>query len=503
MKKWLFAFVLMLVFIPCTVRADVSLFVLESVGVSGEFTGAGHSTIYFSNICADSPVRLRLCQPGEQGAVISSYPAFGKNAPQEWFAVPLTPYLYGVENETGIPLYANGEVRNFLRENYRKKHLETLVAGNADGTLPEGGWRTMLTMAFNRDIYSFNVKTTSAEDAQFLKDFNSLPDKGKFNIFTRNCADFTRRVINRYFHGAAQRDFINDFGITTPKALARSLTGYASDRPERLFNITKYSQVTGSIWRSYDNRNCTEMGFASKKYLIPSLIFEPPLLAILTGAYFTTGRFDIHQTYKEHATPQIARLNMDKRLLENSKHMHRASATTLNEIIEKKENERLSIFGNKQTWNEYKASFAPLLKSAITQGLFQDQKEVKTFFRDLELQSEPAFDTNGAVILKVNYYGKERALGITRNNILSADSDTELAYKLMLAKIYVDLNAPEKNRNSLEEFKFDWALMQQLSASYAVPSLPKVEKNGRRFLETPPPTSFKRQLMKSFLAVTH
>ncbi len=500
----LFAIALILVFIPVAARADISLFVLEAVGVAGEFTGSGHTAIYFSDICADDPVRLRLCQAAEQGVVISSYPRFGKDAPHEWIAIPVNAYLYGTENEGDIPLYANGEVRNFLRESYRKKHLRTIFADTADGTMPEGGWRMMLTMAFNRDIYSFNIKTTIEEDAQFLEEFNSLPNKGEFNSFSRNCADFTRRVINRYFPGATRRDVINDFGITTPKALAKSLTDYATERPERLFHITKYPQVAGPIWRSYDNRNFTEKAFTSKKYVIPSLIFEPPLLAVFAGAYFTTGRFSVDRTYRKYATPQIAHLNLVRHLLKKAKRELHASEQTFEEITVRKEAERLRLFGNRQTWNGYKTKFTSILNNAIAQGLFQDIKEVKTFFRDLELQSEPALDANGAPVLKVRYHGEERALGITRSNISSTHSDQELAYKLMLAKTYADLNAGGKDRGSLEGFRADWELMHQLSAGPTASDedLPKVERNGRRFLEAPPPTSFKRMLEKSSIYIT-
>jgi hypothetical protein len=504
MKKCLFSIALVLLFIPTVARADVSLFMLESVGVAGEFTGSGHTAIYFSNICADGPTRLRLCQPGEQGAVISNYPDFAKNLPHEWMAVPVISYLYGVEHERDIPLYANGKIRDFLRETYRKKHLRTIVADKADGTMPEGGWRTMLTMAFNRDIYSFNVRTTIDEDAQFLKEFNSSTGKGEFNSFTRNCADFTRKVINRYFPGAARRDVINDFGITTPKAVAKSLTSYASDRPQRLFYITKYSQVAGPIWRSYDNRSFTEKAITSKKYLIPSLVFYPPVFAVFAGAYLTTGRFNVHQTYKEYATPQIAQLNLNKRAGKETEDAHHASVITSKEIAERKKAERLRLFGDRQLWDGYKANFVPVLKSAVAQGLFQDKEEVTTFFRDLEIQSEPAFNADGAPILKVMYYGEERTLGITRNNILSTHSDQELAYKLVLAKISANLNAREKDRSSLEEFRADWELMRGLSASLAASSknLSTVAKNRGRFLKVPIRTDAKRGLFKTFLNIT-
>jgi len=506
MKKSLFALVVILIFIPNVARADVSLLVLESVGVSGEFSGSGHTTIYFSNICADSPVQLRLCRAGERGVVISNYPTFGNDASHEWMATPLLAYLYGVENERDIPLYANGEVRNFLRETYRRNHLRTFIPDSPNGAMPEGGWQTMLTMSFNRDIYSLNVNTTAEEDAQFLREFNSLPNTGgRFNIFTRNCADFARNVINRYFPGAARRDWINDFGITTPKAIARSLTRYASRRPERLFHITKYTQVAGPIWRSYDNRNFTEMAFTSRKYLVPSLIFDPPLLGIFAGTYLMTGRFNLHQAYRQYATPQIARLNLERHLLRESRGEHHTDTVTIREIEERIETERARLLGNRQSWEAYRANFAPILENAIAQGLFQDSREVRTFFRDLELQSEPAMDADGGIVLNVRYYGEQRTLGITRNNLLSANSDRELALKLMLAMIHADLNAPERNRSSLQEFRSNWEMMRQLLAAYAASSeaRPRVERNGRRFLESTPPTTARRRLEKLVFAITH
>jgi hypothetical protein len=42
-------------------------------------TGTGHTPIYFSNICPDSPVRLRFCSPGELGSVMSTYINIGED----------------------------------------------------------------------------------------------------------------------------------------------------------------------------------------------------------------------------------------------------------------------------------------------------------------------------------------------------------------------------------------------------------------------------------------
>jgi hypothetical protein len=74
----------------------------------------------------------------------------------------------------------------------------------------------------------------------------------------------------------------------------------------------------------------------------------------------------------------------------------------------------------------------------------------------------------------------------------------------MLAKISANLNAPEKDRTSLEEFRADWELMRQLSASLAASSknLQMVAKSRGRFLETPIKTDTKRGLFKTFLTIT-
>ncbi len=55
-------------------NGDVGVVLNESLDTSVDrITGTGHSAVYFSRICPDSPVRLRLCGPGEHGSVMSNY----------------------------------------------------------------------------------------------------------------------------------------------------------------------------------------------------------------------------------------------------------------------------------------------------------------------------------------------------------------------------------------------------------------------------------------------
>ncbi len=80
----------------------------------------------------------------------------------------------------------------------------------------------MVSAESERTFYILIASTTVEEDQKLIDEFNSIPNVNHFNGITRNCADFTKHVIDTYFPHAAHRDSINDFGMTSPKAVARS-----------------------------------------------------------------------------------------------------------------------------------------------------------------------------------------------------------------------------------------------------------------------------------------
>src|ERR1700758_1084225 len=75
--------------------AQAALLMEEPYGFFGTLNPTGHTAIYFARICADTPVKLRRCEPGELGSVISRYQGI---AGYDWVAMPLIPYLYSVED---------------------------------------------------------------------------------------------------------------------------------------------------------------------------------------------------------------------------------------------------------------------------------------------------------------------------------------------------------------------------------------------------------------------
>src|SRR5271170_3142022 len=93
----------LLLWAPPRVRADVAVLLEEPYSYDGALAGTGHAAVYLTRVCAASPTSLRRCNEGEHGAVISRYNGIGG---YDWIAIPLIPYLYAVTKPEDIPVYA-------------------------------------------------------------------------------------------------------------------------------------------------------------------------------------------------------------------------------------------------------------------------------------------------------------------------------------------------------------------------------------------------------------
>jgi hypothetical protein len=103
---------------------DVGVVLNESLDTSVDrITGTGHSAVYFSRICSETPVRLRLCRPGENGSVMSNYINIGEDQSFEWNVVPLNIYLYGVEDLRDRSVFGSFKLKHLLEERYRENYL--------------------------------------------------------------------------------------------------------------------------------------------------------------------------------------------------------------------------------------------------------------------------------------------------------------------------------------------------------------------------------------------
>ena len=270
------------------VRADAALLLEEPFGSFGHVNPTGHGAIYLPRVCAVSPVELRHCMPGEAGVVISRYHRVGG---YDWLAIPLLPYLYAVETPGEVPTYANAKSVALLRDQYRRKHFPDLVPDGEEGKAPEGDWVQLVGAAYDRKIYGFEIETSEAQDERLIREFNDRPNRARFNLFTRNCADFARELINFYYPKAVHRSLLADAGITTPKQVAKSLVNYSRRHPELRFSTFVIPQVPGNLRRSHGVHGVAESIVRSKEYVVPLLVLHPYITGTIAVAYLWRGRF--------------------------------------------------------------------------------------------------------------------------------------------------------------------------------------------------------------------
>ncbi|MDQ2924962.1 MAG: hypothetical protein M3R43_05335, partial [Acidobacteriota bacterium] len=172
-----------------------------------------------------------------------------------------------------------------------RKHLLGIAPDRADGRAPEGDWVQLAGAAYDRTLYVFQVKTTAEQDAGFIAMFNDRKNTQRYNGAFRNCADFARVTINRFYPRAVKRNLLADLGITTPKHVAHALTRYGAKHPEVGLETFVVPQVPGSLERSRKVKGVTECLLTCPRYALPIAIVLPPASALMFVAYEHHGRF--------------------------------------------------------------------------------------------------------------------------------------------------------------------------------------------------------------------
>jgi hypothetical protein len=426
--------------------AGVGVVLNESLHESlDRITGTGHTAVYFSNICPETPIKLRLCGPGEYGSVMSVYINIGEDQPFGWNIVPLSVYLYGVEDPARRPIFGSYKVKRALEDRYREIYLSELCSTAACQTSTKAEWREMVAATLIRSVYIFAVDTTLEQDKRVIAEFNASVNKDNFNGFKRNCADFTRSVIDTYFPKAVRRDYINDFGMTSPKAVARTFTRYAKEHPESNFRVMHFAQGPGTIERSSEVRAGTEQLYRSKKWLVPMTVLAYHELPFAAGSYLLIGRFNPEHTFEKNAVvapgDELAALAAPQSV-----------ATP---------DEKRAYVGSSSDWKAYRQAFEALLKDNQSEV---ERGELKHLFKKLDKGATASVDPEGSVWMDIAENGEPLRVGVSANNVLARGSNVQVAYKFLLARTQSELKSPMHSRETMQDFKADWAKLERASA---------------------------------------
>jgi hypothetical protein len=274
---------------PASCHGQAALLMEEPYGFFGMLNPTGHNAIYLARVCAQTPVQLRRCQPGELGSVIARYQGIDG---YDWIAIPLIPYLYSVEDTSDVPARVDRTQVARLRDRYREQHLQSLGNRIPSGGFTHGGWTQLLGVAYERRIYAFRFSTTPEQDDALIARMNQGPNRSHFDLLFNNCADFARVVLNAYFPGAFRRSLFPDALMTTPKQTAYKLVQLADKHPAAQLTVFEIPQVPGYRHQSHFNKSIAE-SITTTGYALPLAIVNPYLAGGLFLDYLAGGRFHL------------------------------------------------------------------------------------------------------------------------------------------------------------------------------------------------------------------
>ncbi|HEY1575732.1 MAG TPA: hypothetical protein VGF82_01490 [Terracidiphilus sp.] len=309
--------------LPGRCCAQGALLLEQPYGFFGALNPTGHTAIYFARICAVSPTKLRRCEPGELGSVISRYSDVDHH---DWVVIPLIPYLYSVENISDVPARVDRNTVDRMRSQYHEAHLLVLGRDVRKGDFWHGGWTELVGVSYERRMYAFRFDTTEVQDDALIERMNRAKNRSHFELFYNNCADFSRVVLNQYFPRTFRRRFFPDAGMTTPKQITYKLVRYAKKHPEAHLRVYEIPQVPGYRHLSRNNKDISE-SLITTAYAVPIAILNPYLAGGLFVDYVIHGRNRLMPKDMEKLTPDdLSRLTLpavpDENSLSASEQVH-------------------------------------------------------------------------------------------------------------------------------------------------------------------------------------
>ena len=281
--------------------ASVTVLVGEPFGAFGWMMPTGHTTIYLDRVCADGPLRLRMCRADEPaGVAIARLDAIGKI---DWIAAPVMDFLYGVEDAKDVPSYVTAAQVEALRQSYRRRALEAVLPDGTEREASNKDWWETVGIAYSRRMWGYQLATTREQDEALIARLNAGENRHRYHLHKVNCADFAADVVNFYYPGTVKENRFADLHLMTPKQVARSVSRYGHTHPEAELKVIEIPQVPGTLPRSKPLRGAADMLLKNPVYVTVLTAVQPEVVVALLAVYLEGGRWDIGRGY-EVAEPE-------------------------------------------------------------------------------------------------------------------------------------------------------------------------------------------------------
>jgi hypothetical protein len=101
-----------------------------------------------------------------------------------------------------------------------------------------------------------------------------------------------------------------------------------------------------------------------------------------------------------------------------------------------------------------------MVDQAVQDELISNRDYVSRIFKRLDSSGRPIVGADGNLWLEVSDANGATKVGLSRSSIFAPGSDPHLAFELLLARVDAVLKSPKHSRETMMEFKEDWALLE-------------------------------------------
>ena len=467
--------------IASQVRADIGVIVAEPVSALGFFTRVGHVGTYLSGICPDgSPIRMRVCLPGEGGSVVIRSSSLSENEDYDWAIVPFEEYLHGFASPDLAPLIGTRKLQSAI-EGHDFNAVFSRAMTTTDGAAPEGQWKAALATRFDRSMYVFLVETTAADDATIIAEFNTSPNKSRFNFFYQNCSDQAKGIFDLILPRTTG-DRTSGMTMQTPKGLAKALVSRALAHPELKLRLRRYPQIPGTFSASRDvlfPMENTYRNIAFAPYWFWGGFREVALAAMFYHEVLSP--FDVLESSRDFMSATAADLTLEQhRLRKHQDAIRRALTTTqhndaewarlsaldesvyrrLGQIRREKQAEVARLEGSRAQWRALGREFRTTVRGlrgrlALREELQHPFERMasngdtsRELLRLFETDGEFYVDRSGPWLRLPLIEGEWGATGVSRSQILAGDP--RVAVLVLAAVIDHNLHQSDARREDIE-----------------------------------------------------
>jgi hypothetical protein len=231
------------------------------------------------------------------GVVLSRY---HRVANIDWLAIPIMPFLYGVDRAEDVPEFMTLQIEAKIREQYRLRYLREIVPDGPGGSAAaKGEWVETIGVTYDRRVWAYRIDTTTEQEKRLIEVMNDRPNVRAYRLRTANCANFAADMMNLLFPGTVKVDKVADFGLMTPKQVGRSIVTYGHAHPEVHLSVMEIPQIPGTLRRSRPMWGVAEAGLKTKRYLATLLVIQPEVILGCGIAYLDRGRWKVGQDATE------------------------------------------------------------------------------------------------------------------------------------------------------------------------------------------------------------